>query len=324
MESIPSGRGDPGQAALARGGPGRGPVRAPAPSEATHPIVTRRSVLARVQTDEACHRLAAHWPAHRFPTVAVDSRGDEAQELAVVSMTGTGWFTAALEAAVLEGRGEAAVHSAKDLPTEMPPGLAVAAYLPRADPRDVLVTVGGQPWRALPSGARVGTGSPRRAFQLRALRPDWEVVPLRGNVDTRLGHVAEGRLEAVCVALAGLRRLGREATAQPLDPEWECVPAPAQGAIAIQARADSPMAELAAAVGDPVTQACVVAERLVLQGLGGGCRLPLGVLARPLGPEAVRLVGILGLPGRPVRRAARDGGLADLGRMAAELVEALR
>ena len=256
--------------------------------------------------------------------VPVDSRGDEARELPAAAMTGTGWFTAALEAAVLQGRGEAAVHSAKDLPTEMPPGLTVAGYLPRADPRDALVTAGGERWQALPAGARVGTGSPRRAFQLRALRPDWVVVPLRGNVDTRLAHVTDGRLEAVCLALAGLQRLGREAAAQPLDPESECVPAPAQGAIAIQARVDGPMTELAGAVDDPVTRACVLAERWVLQGLGGGCRLPLGVLARPLGPEAVRLVGTLALPGRPVRRAARDGRLADLGRMAAELVEALR
>ncbi|HUY60412.1 MAG TPA: hydroxymethylbilane synthase, partial [Candidatus Dormibacteraeota bacterium] len=110
-------------------------MRAPAHGAATHPIVSRRSALARAQTTEACSRLAAQWPAHHFPMVPVDSRGDEARELPAAAMTGTGWFTAALEAAVLQGRGEAAVHSAKDLPTEMPPGLTVAGYLPRADPR---------------------------------------------------------------------------------------------------------------------------------------------------------------------------------------------
>ncbi|MGH7609922.1 MAG: hydroxymethylbilane synthase, partial [Candidatus Dormibacteria bacterium] len=223
------------------------------------------------------------------------------------------------------GEVDGAVHSAKDLPTDSPAQLRVGAYLPRADPRDALVATAGIGWQDLPRGGRVGTSSPRRSAQLHALRPDLEVVPMRGNVDTRLRRVAEGTLDACLLAQAGLDRLGLRVESSRLDPVWECTPAPAQGAVAVQVRAGGTLEEMVTAIDDPTTRACVEAERLLLRLMGGGCRLALGVLAQPVGPELVRMaVAWAAQSPTEVRRVNRLAPLAGLEALAQTLAGELR
>ncbi|MHB8555544.1 MAG: hydroxymethylbilane synthase [Candidatus Dormibacteria bacterium] len=288
-------------------------------------IATRGSSLALAQAQIVLleFRRLAPWLDLRLEVI--DSDGDLNPEAAVPDLGGQGWFSSRLERALAEGRVDAAVHSAKDLPSELSAGLRVGAYLKREDPRDALVTEGGLPWRALPAGARVGTSSPRRAAQLQALRPDLEVVPMRGNLDTRLRRVAAGDIDAVLVAMAGLIRIGRPAEGQILDPQLECTPAPAQGAIALEIRVGGDLADLAASLDDATTRVCVEAERAVLAGMGGGCRLPLGALAEAVGDGDFALTVAWAPPDRPrdlLRRSGRSGagGLRPLAeRLATEL-----
>ncbi len=256
--------------------------------------------------------------------VVVDSDGDLQPSAGPPDLPGQGWFTSRLERALLQGQVDLAVHSAKDLPTEMAEGLVLSAYLPRADPRDALVADDGLTLERLPPHARVATSSPRRAVQLLERRPDLVIEETRGNVDTRVGQVRKGRFEACVLAQAGLARLGRGAEGCPLDPHSECTPAPAQGAIVIQARQGTRFSELARAVDDASTRVCATAERLVLQQLGGGCRLPLGVLAEPLEGGRFQLtLAWGGSPGEPVRRLSRptsDAGPEALEALSRQLV----
>lgn len=267
-------------------------------------LATRGSALARAQADLAVSALRAAGAA-AAQLVVVRSEGDRRPDVPAAAMTGQGWFTAALERAVLEGRADAAVHSAKDLPGQPTEGLAVVAHLVRADARDALVSRGGVTLESLPQGASVATSSPRREAFLAALRPDLRCLPIRGNVDSRLRRLDEGEVDALLVAAAGLDRLGLGArAAQRLDPR-EFVPAPAQGAVALQAPLDSPAARACAGADDPGTTAAVTAERAVLTALGGGCRLPLGAWARW---EDGALVVVAALAGPDGVRRAEVGG----------------
>jgi hydroxymethylbilane synthase len=224
--------------------------------------------------------LRAQFPEHDFPLTPLKTHGDRAPQLPLTEAAQEGIFVKEIEQALLDGRAELAVHSAKDLPTNETPGLIIAAFLPRADPRDVLIGRGPLTLASLPVKARVGTGSPRRAAQLLAQRPDLTVVPIRGNVDTRLRRVEDGEVDAVVLAGAGLQRLGR------MDPGFEwlplevMLPAPGQGALAIQARPGTPAAAVAAVVDDVPTRRAVGAERAVLRGLCGGCLSAIAVHAR--------------------------------------------
>jgi hydroxymethylbilane synthase len=191
-----------------------------------------------------------------------------------------GLFTKELEEALLDGRIDAAVHSLKDVAATLPEGLALAAYPERADPRDALVSKLPGGLTGLPAGARVGTSSLRRVAAVRRLRPDVEVVPLRGNVPTRLARVDRGEVDAAVLALAGLRRLGLGAGAIPLEPAT-FVPAPGQGALAIETRRDDPVRATVAALDNPAIRLAVEAERAVMEELEGGCRVPLGAICLP-------------------------------------------
>ncbi len=212
-----------------------------------------------------------------------------------------------LEEALLDGRAHLAVHSAKDLPGELPEGLAVLAVPPREDPRDVLVgPVGGL--GALPVDSAVATGSPRRAAQILAARPDLRVVPIRGNVGTRLDKLARGEADALVLAAAGLRRLGiAPEGAMPLPVEVS-TPAPGQGLLALEGRAgDREVAEAVAPLDDPVAHACLLAERALLAGLGGGCMTPVGALCEPH-DGGLRLTAFAGTPdGVRAERVVREG-----------------
>lgn len=211
--------------------------------------------------------------------VTVQTRGD-LDPGSIAQMGGTGVFVTALRDALLRHEVDLAVHSYKDLPTVPAAGLAVAAVPPRQDPRDVLVARDGRTLGELPAGSRVGTGSPRRAAQLRALGLGLDVVAIRGNVDTRLAKVSGGELDAVVLARAGLARLGRlDEVTEVLDP-LQLLPAPAQGALAIECRADDhDLVALLGALDHPDTRACVDAERALLARLEGGCSAPVGALA---------------------------------------------
>ena len=232
-----------------------------------------------------------------------------------------------LEEALRDGRADLAVHSAKDLPGELPDGLAVVAVPAREDPRDVVVGPPGG-LAALPAGARVATGSPRRAAQILAARPDLVIVPIRGNVGTRLEKLARGDADALVLAAAGLARLGLDPEGATPLPVGVSTPAPGQGLLAVEARAGDPAAAAAAAaLDDPLAHACLRAERALLAALGGGCLEPIGALCEPHG-GGLRLTGFAGSPdGARAERVVVDGDPSDpeaLGAEAAGLLAAVR
>ena len=213
--------------------------------------------------------------------VEITTEGDRSQsaETPIEQAGGTGIFVSALRDALLDGRVDLAVHSLKDLPTAAADGIALAAVPPREDPRDVVVARDGLTLGELPAGSRVGTGSPRRVAQLLALGLGLEVVGVRGNVDTRIAKVHSGEYDAVLLARAGLARIGRlEEVTEVLDP-LQMLPAPGQGALAVECRADDDLLSSLAALDDRASRAAVEAERAVLATLEGGCSAPIGALA---------------------------------------------
>lgn len=243
-------------------------------------IVTRPSKLARWQAQAVQQALARQWPKLGLETVVISTRGDRTLDRPLPEIGGKGLFTLELETALREDRADLAVHSLKDLPLETPKGLCLGAILLREDPRDVLVSREGIRLDELGPGSTVGTSSTRRTAQILALRPDLKVEPIRGNVDTRLRKVREGQYDASVMAAAGLLRLGLDNAIT----EWfhfdQMLPAPGQGALAVQCRADdSETLELLAAIEAPGDRRLVLAERAMLGRLGGGCAAPVGAIA---------------------------------------------
>jgi len=237
---------------------------------------TRRSLMATTQSQLVADALSQR-TGHAVELVGVTTEGDVSKAL-LAQIGGTGVFVNALRDRLLSGEVDFAVHSLKDLPTGPAEGIALAATPRRDDPRDALC--GPAKLADLPGGARVGTGSPRRVAQLLALRPDLEVVPIRGNADTRLRKVTGGELDAVVLAYAGLNRIGRTGeVAEVFEPE-HMLPSPGQGSLALECRADRPdLVELLGTVDDPATRAAVTAERTVLAVLEAGCSAPVGAYA---------------------------------------------
>ena len=287
-------------------------------------IGTRASALARTQTAAVADALGA--PVEIVPIVTLGDRSAEA----LTQLGGTGVFVSALREALLAGDIDVAVHSYKDLPTAPAEGIVVAAVPRREDPRDALVARDGLTLGELPAGSRVGTGSPRRAAQLNALGLGLEIVPLRGNVDTRLGKVASGDLDAVVLAYAGLRRLGRAAeVTEVLDP-IQVLPAPAQGALAVECRADDEAAIAAVASLDDVdSRTAVAAERALLAALEAGCSAPVGALAEVAegddgSPEVFLRGSVTAVDGSAAVRLSATGATTDAEavgrRLAAELI----
>ncbi len=246
----------------------------------------------------------------------IKTTGDKITDVPLAKVGTKGLFTKEIEEALLDSRIDVAVHSLKDLPTELPAGLRIAAIPPREDARDALV---GRRLAELPEGARVGTSSLRRVAQLRAARPDLMIESVRGNVDTRLRKLGEGQYDALVLAAAGLKRLGlEERIAEFLTPEVMCS-AVGQGALAIETREAGEAADACAELDDAATRAAVDAERAVLRTLGGGCQVPIGAHATIEG-ESLHLSGIVGAPdgSRIVRREA-SGRVADAVRLGEEL-----
>lgn len=297
-------------------------------------VATRRSSLAQAQSRAVGERLSA-LSGRDLLLVHVTTRGD-VDRAPLAEIGGVGVFVAAVRQAVVAGEADVAVHSLKDLPTTPDPRLRLAAVPPREDPRDALVSREGGSLAELPGGARVGTGSPRRRSQLVALRPDLELVDIRGNVDTRLARVRGGDgadLDAVVLAVAGLARLGRrEEVTEALAPE-QVMPAPGQGALAVEVPAEPTddqrggLEDALRTIDDANTRAEVTAERALLAALEAGCSAPVGALARTQGgqPPTLQLRAVLARADGSLVRRSCEGGLAEaaeLGRrLAGEILQ---
>ncbi len=256
---------------------------------------TRGSALALAQTDEVVSALREAWPDFRFETVVITPDGDRRKRAPLLSL-GRGAFAKGVEEWLLDGRIEMAVHSAKDMPTTLPDGLAIAAYPRRKDARDIIVNRWNLGFCELPGGARLGTSSPRRSGQLLAARADIEIVPIRGNVDTRMSKVGDDCLDGVVLAAAGLERLDRigEAT-EFLEPNL-CAPDAGQGALAVEILADAErMRGMVEVVNHAPTWAAVSAERAFVDAIGGGCRVPVAAYAVPTG-DTLRIATMACLP----------------------------
>ena len=275
-------------------------------------VGSRGSPLALAQTEEVVRLLRGVNPDVRVETIVIRTHGDEGYRTDLGSSSdGKRAFTKRIEEALLEGHIDFAVHSLKDLPAEPVPGLSIAAIPPRADPRDVLVTNSGRTPQDLPTGSRVGTSSLRRRAQLLALRPDLEVAELHGNVGTRLRRLAAKEFAAIVVAAAGVWRLRIERPAmEPIDPRV-VTPAPGQGALAVEVRADAArLRDLLAPIDDPPSRQATDAERALSARIGGGCNIPFGALAIVDG-SALHLQAVVATPdGRRLVRADVSG-LAD-------------
>jgi hydroxymethylbilane synthase len=297
-------------------------------------VGTRGSPLALVQAGEVAAHLRAARPDVEVAIETIATLGDRVLDVPLARVGGKGLFTKELEAALLDGRVDLAVHSAKDLPTTLPAGLSVAAFTRREDPRDVFVAAGAGPRPAAPAalaaGARVGSSSLRRRAQLHALRPDLRLVDLRGNVETRLRKLAEQGLDGTVLAAAGLARLGRSALAAFTFSAAELLPAVGQGALAVEVRAgDERVAALVAGLDDRRTALAVRAERALLAALDGGCQAPIAAYAELVGPPAegehLRLSAFVGsLDGARALRGALTAPAAAPEALGEALAERLR
>lgn len=286
-------------------------------------IATRRSPLAKWQANHVADLLRKNEPGLDVRLHELVTRGDKILEVPLAQVGGKGLFVKEIEDALLAREAEIAVHSMKDLPAELAAGLVLAAVPVREDPRDALCSPRYKTLQALPHGARVGTSSLRRGAQLKALRPDLQLEVIRGNVETRLRKASEG-LDAVVLAYAGLRRLGLAQHATYVFPPEEMLPAVAQGALALEARADdaSTLKRLAA-LEDPATRVRVEAERGFLTRIEGGCQVPIAGHATLEGAEVLVRALVASLDGKRVIRGERRGPHADARQLGVSLAEEL-
>ena len=299
-------------------------------------IATRRSALAQAQAFQTA-RLLQRRTGEPFELVPMATSGDLAVDIPVDQVDVKGMFVDTIRAAVLSGDCDLAIHSYKDLPTDQTPGLTIAAVPEREDPRDILISRDGYALSTLPALATVGTSSERRKLQLLRAKPGLQVLPVRGNLDTRLRKVADGEFDALVVAYAGLRRLyapkeamglgplGLPLKAAPLEP-GECLPAAGQGALAVEARADDDKTlDLCKAIDHQPTRRTVAAERAMLAGIGGGCLAAVGALCSVTGGGALELLGMAGDPDkRQMVRLSWQGPYNQPEQLGGELAAELR
>ena len=289
-------------------------------------IGTRGSALALAQAEMVRAQVAALIPDRGAVLEVFKTSGDrfsiDSPEAPPGPQDIQGLFTKELDEALLAGKIEACIHSLKDVPTTLAPGVALAAVLAREDVRDAVVAANGGSFRDLPNGSRIGTSSPRRTALLRNSRPDVTVAPLRGNLDTRLRKLREGQYDAILVATAGLKRLGRgsEATGY-LDPP-EFLPSPAQGALGLTARSHDPETlKILSALNDPDTRTCVEAERSFLRSLRGGCSVPVGAYAKREGDRLTLWGVVASLDGSEAVRRSVEGEMSQAVRMGEDLAD---
>lgn len=272
-------------------------------------IATRRSALALWQANHVRDLLQSAHPGLEVELVKIVTKGDRILDRPLAEIGGKGLFLKELEVSMLAGESDLAVHSMKDMPAEDTPGLELRAALPRANPFDAWLCSSGVALEDLPAGARVGTSSLRRGCQVRSVRPDLDVVELRGNVDTRIGKLDAGEYDAIILAAAGLERLGwgERITARLMPPQW--LPAGTQGIIGLQCRAgDDEVYSLLEPLADATAMRQARAERTVLAALQGSCQVPLAVYAEPQPDGSLALAGMVGTPdGATVLRAEAAG-----------------
>ena len=288
-------------------------------------VGTRGSRLALIQTELTLAVLREAHPDVRFEVVTVTTQGDANQTAPLAGM-GLGVFVKEIERRLETGEIDMAVHSLKDMPTVLPDGMALGAVLERADPRDALVSHLGTTLDEFPAGSKIGTSSPRRQAQIAERRPDLEIVPIRGNVDTRLRKAAGDECDGTVIAVAGLDRMGMsEVITEYLSPE-EFVPPPGQGAMAVEIRADDErIAEVVASADHAPTTAAVTAERSFLEALGGGCQVPVGAYAEFDGGDSLLLTVFMAAPdGSTTYRVTVTGAPSDPADLAAAGWEVMR
>ena len=289
---------------------------------ATLRIATRKSPLALWQAEHVATRLREAHAGLEVALVPISTKGDRIQDRSLAAIGGKGLFIKELEIALEEHRADIAVHSMKDVPSDLPDGFVIAAVLPRADPRDALLSAKASRLEDLPEGARVGTSSLRRQAQLLSKRPDLQIQALRGNVDTRLRRLDDGELDAIILACAGLIRMGWESriTAR-LDPR-ACLPAVSQGIIGIECRSDAQHARsILGILNDPLTRAAMDAERAFAQRLGGSCQSPIAAYAT-LDGERLALEGLVAEPdGSRLLRDAITGGADEASNLGQRLAD---
>jgi hydroxymethylbilane synthase len=285
-------------------------------------FATRPSALARWQTARVIQLLQAAHPGLECGEYVITTTGDQVLDRPLTEVGGKGLFTNELEEALLSGEVDVAVHSLKDLAVEDTPGIVIAAIPERESAYDVLVSAQAWTLSSLPEGAQVGTGSPRRVAQLLARRPDLTILPLRGNVDTRVRKMLNGEYDAIVLAQAGLTRLGLQKYINQIFSLDVMLPAPGQGALAVQCRADDlDTLELLAAIHDPVTAAAVLAERAFLSSLGGGCALPIAAFAEKQDGSIILTGEALSTDGKQaIRLSAADTEPHRLGERLAQLM----
>lgn len=287
-------------------------------------IGTRGSRLALWQAEWVAAALARHFPDQPVELKIIKTQGDKILDVPLARVGGKGLFVKEIEEALLAGRVDLAVHSLKDMPAEVPPGLAIGAVPERESPADVLITRNGRPLAALAAGSRIGTSSLRRAAQLRHARPDLEIVALRGNVDTRLAKLDAGEVAAVVLAAAGVRRLGlgRRIT-ETFDPQL-MLPAVGQGALGIEIRAADPVVgPLIARLNHAESRTAVAGERAFLARLGGGCQVPIAAHAR-ITERRLEMAGLVADPdGEALIRDQISGPAEQAEGLGVELAERL-
>ncbi len=287
-------------------------------------VGTRGSKLALAQTNWVINQLKERYPSLKVETKIIKTKGDKITDVPLAKVGGKGLFVKEIEEALLRGEIDFAVHSLKDVPTELPAGLEIAIIPRRESPYDVLISRRGDGFWELPPGAKVGTSSLRRGAQIRAARPDLQIENLRGNLDTRLRKLKEGLYDAIIVAEAGLLRLGLKDTPRQRLPFDMMLPAIGQGALAIEVRAeDVELKESLQFLHHAETASCVAAERAFLAALGGGCQVPLAALARMEG-EDLLLEGLIADPeGQKILRSKRKGSPQMAQEMGRELAQEL-
>jgi hydroxymethylbilane synthase len=284
---------------------------------------TRGSTLALAQSTWVKEQLLQQEPSLNIELVVIKTSGDRFVDKPIAALGGKGVFTKEIEDALLHAEIDLAVHSMKDLPPELPDRLIIAAMPKREDPRDVLVTNLGTSISSLQAGARIGTGSLRRQAQLLYYRGDLSLMPIRGNVDTRLRKLDQGEVDALIVAAAGLNRIGRHDRITAYLSEEICVSAVAQGALGIESRADSSIRELLTYLHDAATASEVSAERSFLKRLGGGCHVPIGARAKIEGQQ-LKIIGVVASPdGVALCRGEIAGDVTDATELGRQLAEQL-
>lgn len=286
-------------------------------------IGTRGSKLAMIQTELVCEALKHHFPEHTYKIIVISTKGDRIQNIALREMGDKGIFVKEIEDKLLRGEIQLGVHSMKDMPSESADGLVFTKSWKREDPRDVLILREAASLHALREGAVIGTGSIRREYQLKRLRPDIRIAGIRGNIDTRLRKMEEQKLDGIVLAAAGLKRLKLEhVITEYLEPE-QMVPACAQGALALEIREDNrALQKMLDSLSDEESQSCVEAERTFLKAIGGGCHVPAGANCRRC-DNGLELTAVFGTEdGSRLEQVTLKGTEAKrLGEQAAEILK---